>query len=299
MSGKLTCEKVAAQKEKLKNSQKTLDTLNNIATFGIANIELPKDDRAVNILNNNLKKIKETIVNNFCQNIQDVNQKNVFIQPASCYRAINKSCIENGVPDVDCVRSRYDFLDKYSNKAVTQDNRNTQRAECEINSIIGVLTEQEQNIDNLALIKLLQERASKTNDADNSCSEISANITQDKYIGSFLGCSNKSVVKQQNIIKEDCFPLITSQQNINQDITKCLNTSGIFDKDIINIPNVSNIVSVNTNPNKNLPTQNDSPINISSLNIGISETASIIVGAIITFFIVVISGYFIFKKRTN
>lgn len=293
MSGKLTCEKVAAQKEKQKTNQKTLDTLNNIATLGIANVDLPTDDRAINILSNNIKKIKETIVNNLCQNIQDVNQKNIFIQPASCYRAINTSCTENGVPNVDCVRVGYNFLDKYSNQPVTQDNRNKQKAECEINSIIGVLTEEEQDIDSLALINLLQERASKTTDANNSCSEISSNVTQDKYIASFLACSNKTAVKQQNIIKEDCFPLITSQQNINQDIKKCLNNSGIFDKDIINT-NVSNSVSVRTNPNQNLPTQNNL-----SLNFGISETTSIIIGAIITFFIVLISGIFIFKKRTN
>lgn len=294
MSGKLTCEKVAAQKEKQKTNQKTLDTLNNIATLGIANVDLPTDDRAINILSNNIKKIKETIVNNLCQNIQDVNQKNIFIQPASCYRAINQNCTEDGVPNIDCVRFGYNFLDKYSNKPVTQDNRNKQKADCEINSIIGVLTEEEQNIDSLALINLLQERASKTTDANNSCSEISSNVTQDKYIASFLACSNKTAVKQQNIIKEDCSPLITSQQNINQDIKKCLNASGIFNKDIINIPNVSNLVNVSTNPNKNLPTQNNL-----SLNFGISEKTSIIIGAIITFFIVLISGIFIFKKRTN
>ena len=225
MSGRETCEKVQQRKQDIKNEQKKADTLENLYTLGFNKVfdtgreQLPTDDRAVNILTNNMKKIKQTIVNNFCQNIQDVNQKNIYIQPSSCYRAINEGCTINKVPDLDCVRSGYKYLDQYSNQKITQDNRNVQKADCEINSIIGVLTEQEQNLDNLALIKVLQDKASSSPDSSDSCSEITSNVTQDKYIASFLGCSNKTSVNQLNIIKDDCIPLITSQRNIITDFT--------------------------------------------------------------------------------
>jgi hypothetical protein len=308
MSGKLTCEKVAKQKEQQKSSQKTLDTLDSVSTLGFnkvfdtgTSIQLPKDDRAVNILTNNLKKIKETIANNFCQNIQDVSQKNEYIQPSSCYTAINKNCedIFTGIPDKVCLQEGYKFLDQYSYQPIEQSNINKQRADCEINSIIGVLTEEEQNLDNLALIKLLQEKSNKFSDNDNSCSEISSDITEDKYIRAFLECSNKTAVKQQNIIKEDCFPLVTSQTNFNQDIKKCLNNLGIINNNKINLPSVSNFNDINSSKYKsNLPSLPSLPsLDNLSMNFSNEEKISIIAGVVISILILSASAYFIFKSR--
>lgn len=307
MSGRETCVKVQQRKQDIENEQKKADSLENLYTLGFNKVfdtgrePLETDDRAVKILTTNMDKIKQTIVNNFCQNIQDVNQKNVYIQPSSCYRAINEGCTINGVPDLDCVRSGYKYLDQYSNQKITQDNRNVQKADCEINSIIGVLTEQEQNLDNLALIKVLQDKASSTPSSDNSCSEITSNVTQDKFIASFLGCSNKTSVNQLNIIKDDCIPLITSQRNINNNVQKCLVKSGIFTKEEVN-SGIADIIKIfdNKSPSKNNLSQQDKDNDqslVQSLNLDMSETTSIIIGIILSVLLIGFSGYHIFKRN--
>jgi len=309
MSGRETCEKVIQRKKDIENEQKKADTLENIYTLGFNKVfdtgreRLETDDRAVKILTNNIDKIKKTIVNNFCQNIQDVNQKNVYIQPSSCYRAINEGCTINGVPDLDCVRSGYKYLDQYSNQKITQDNRNVQRADCEINSIIGALTEEEQNLDNLALIKALQDKASSTPSTDNSCSEITSNVTQDKYIASFLDCSNKTSVNQLNVIKDDCIPLITSQRNINNNVQKCLINSGIFTKDEVKSDIADSIKFFDNNSpstnNSSKDKTNESPINLSfdKSTDFMNETTSIIIGIVISILLLGFSGYHIFKRN--
>lgn len=288
-SGQITCSKIQQMKENQKKSQKLLDTMTSISTLGMnqvfdtgLDIKLPKDDRAVNILKNNYKKIKETISNNLCQNIQDVSQSNEYIQPSLCYTAINKNCEDmmTGKVDEECLRQGYKFVDKYSNKFITMDNRNNQRAQCEINSIIGVLSEEEQNLENLALIKLLQEKYQKAKNDGDECSEISSDITDNQYIASFLSCANKSYVKQQNIIN-DCLPAIDSQKNINIDIKKCLNESGIYKGVQIKIPTVVNDIQT-------VDTANPPSDDLSSI---LNERNCIILGVILT----VIFLFFIYK----
>ena len=307
MSGRETCVKVQQRKQDIENEQKKADSLENLYTLGFNKVfdtgrkRLETDDRAVKILTTNMDKIKQTIVNNFCQNIQDVNQKNVYIQPSSCYRAINEGCTINGVPDLDCVRSGYKYLDQFSNQKITQDNRNVQKADCEINSIIGVLTEEEQNLDNLALIKVLQDKASSAPDSSDSCSEINSNVTQDKFIASFLGCSNKTSVNQLNIIKDDCIPLITSQRNINNNVQKCLVKSGIFTKEEVK-SGIADTIKIfdNKSPSKNNDSskdQSNDQSNDNPLNLEISETTSIIIGIILSVLLIGFSGYHIFKRN--
>jgi len=295
-SGQATCAKIQKMKEDQKKSQKFLDTMTSIATLGMSNVfdtglnvNLPKDDRAVNILKNNYKKIKETISSNLCENVNDVDQSNEYIQPTVCYTAINKSCedIMTGNIDEECLKDGYKFVDKYSNKAITMSNKNNQRASCEINSIIGVLSEQEQELENAALIKLLQEKYQKAKSDGNECSEISSDITDKQFIASFLNCSNKSYVKQKNTINS-CLPAIDAQNNVNIDVKKCLNESGIYHKNKISLPKTTNVVKMD-----NVPTDPKKDFWSSIYN----EKNSIILGVIITIFILLIVGVAIFKKN--
>jgi hypothetical protein len=296
-SGQVTCAKIQKMKEDQKKSQKLLDTMTSVATLGMnqvfdtgMDIKLPKDDRAVNILKNNYKKIKETISSNLCQNIQDVSQSNEYIQPSLCYTAINKNCedIMTGEVDQECLRDGYRFVDNFSNKLITMDNRNNQRAQCEINSIIGVLSEEEQNLENLALIKLLQEKYQKAKNDGDECTEISSDVTDKQYIASFLTCANKSYVKQKNVIN-DCLPVIDSQKNINIDIKKCLNESGIYN----DVKQKSNIESSSVTMSKD-PTP--SPSDDSSL---ITEQACIIIGIIISILLLGGIGLAMFRKAPS
>ena len=241
MSGRITCQQIEDRKEQIKNNQNDMNTLLSASTLGLSKFfykddPSTKNNEVYNILSTAYNKVKDTVSVNSCQNVSDVYQGNIFIQPSSCYTAINKNCWNNitNKPDVACLTEAYKILDFYSNKPITQTNINNQTAECEINSILGVLTKQEQSIDNLALMKLIREESIHNSSSDNTCNEISTDVTTQTYIRSFLDCLNDTIVNQNNIIENGCYPGISSQLNSNKDINKCLIQSGIFNKTAIN-----------------------------------------------------------------
>ena len=217
MSGKKTCDAVVKASEDRKNNAKAARTM---------------DEPAVNIINNNYSEIKQKISENRCENISNVKQYNIYIQPPTCYEAINKNCTNNktGIPDTDCLDLLYSILDESSSKQISQTNINKATSVCEINSSLQVLSEKTQSEENLNTIKLLQDARSKASNKQPeslNCSEINTNITKEKYIRSYLTCSNRSSVDQENLISS-CTPNISIQLNDNNEMKRCLQDLGIM-----------------------------------------------------------------------
>ena len=235
MSGKKTCDAVVKASEDRKNNAKAARTMDAIASFGISEIgrsDEKVDEPAVNIINNNYSEIKKKISENRCENISNVKQYNIYIQPPTCYEAINKNCTNNktGIPDTDCLDLLYSILDESSSKQISQTNINKATSVCEINSSLQVLSEKTQSEENLNTIKLLQDARSKASNKQPeslNCSEINTNITKEKYIRSYLTCSNRSSVDQENLISS-CTPNISIQLNDNNEMKRCLQDLGIM-----------------------------------------------------------------------
>ena len=318
MSGKKTCAAVVQASENRKNNAKASRTLDGIATLGISEIgrsDDTEDEPAVNIINNNYKEIKEKISENRCENISNVKQYNIYVQPPTCYEAINKNCTNNktGIPDTDCLDLLYSILDESSSKQISQININKATSICEINSSLQVLSEKDQNEENLNTIKLLQDARSKaTNKQPESlnCTEINSNITKEKYIRSYLTCSNRTSVDQENLISS-CTPNISLQLNDNNEMKRCLqdlgimseneeileniksdtvNSSGLLTPSPINTPLPYNKI-IAQNP-KNLPST--TPI---IQNNGIPIGIIIVVGVVIVIIIIII--IIVIKNNNN
>jgi hypothetical protein len=325
MSGKKTCAAVVQASENRKNNAKASRTLDGIATMGISEIGRSDDtenEPAVNIINNNYKEIKQKISENRCENISNVKQYNIYVQPPTCYEAINKNCTNNktGIPDTDCLDLLYSILDESSSKQISQININKATSICEINSSLQVLSEKDQNEENLNTIKLLQDARSKaTNKQSESlnCTEINSNITKEKYIRSYLTCSNRTSVNQENLISS-CTPNISLQLNDNNEMKRCLQDLGIMSEEetlentksdavnssVILTPSPIQNSSINTplpynkiiaqNP-KNLPsTMPTTPI---IQNNGIPIGIIIVVGVVIVIIIIII--IIVIKNNNN
>ena len=236
MSGNLTCKSVEQNIENRKSSESAMKTMSSITTFGVSDLldnnKSPSSDPVVNIIKNNYRAIKEKISHNNCQNVSTINQQNILIQPSICYTAINETCTNDktGIPDINCLDMLYSILDSYSNKPITQTNINKLSSICEINSALQVLSEQEQNLENLTAIQLIHDAKSKAMEAkpaDWTCNEISTNITSEKYTRSLLSCINQTTLDQENIITA-CTPELSAQVNVNNDIKKCLINVGVI-----------------------------------------------------------------------
>jgi hypothetical protein len=306
MSGQKTCAAVVNESERRKNNEKANRTMNAIATFGVSelfNSDKKVDEPTVNIINNNYSEIKKKISENRCQNVSRVKQYNIFEQPVSCYDAINKTCINNktGVPDVDCLDMLYSILDESSSKPVSQINLNKVQSVCEINASLQVLSEKDQNEDNLNTVRLLQEARSKAQDKQPealNCTEINSNITKEKYINSYLKCSNITTVNQENLISS-CTPNISLQLNDNNEMKRCLQNLGIMGGENppeetnppfttpITTTSVPTTTPVITTPSTTTPIpKTTTPVPI--INKGIPTEIIIIIGGVVLIIIVIV-----------
>ena len=235
MSGQSTCQAIAEIREKGKTDRKALDVLGNttspITAIGNAvSAKNDSDNAVVSLLRNNFTSIQKTITDNKCKNITKVDQSNVYMSSPVCWTSMLEACKNpNGIGlDFKCL----DKLKEFRGSPVSQENINSTSADCEINSAIEVLTQQEGNINNVAIIESIQKAKSlfSQNNSDNlNCSDISNNITNEQYIQTLLNCHNESAISQSNIIS-DCNPNLTSQINKNNSIQKCLIKSGIINK---------------------------------------------------------------------
>ncbi len=306
MSGQEFCRSIEAEKEKLKNDKKVMDSLKGFATMGLNRLweeeEENKDNDVYKFVYNSYNKVKDTISVNYCSNLIGGKQSNIFKQNPSCFRAIGKNCYNDKTKKYDevCLDKFYKIIDIYNNTPIEQTNKNTQLAECNINSILGILTQQEQTLENLAIMKLIQEEQEKNKKStSDSCSELSSDVTKQQYIRSFLECTNKNLVAQQNIIESECYPGIFSQGNVNNSIDRCIVESNIANKS--GIRETQRVINANFN---DLPSAQDTKKESNTSNTSnttnapVDNKANLII--IIVFFIglilFIVFLFFIFRR---
>jgi hypothetical protein len=205
----------------------------------------------------------------------------------------------------------YAIIDKSNDKPIEQTNINTQLAECNINSVLNLLSKDEQTKQSLAIYKLIQEEQNKNKVKTDSCSDIRSDVTDEQYVKSFLNCSNKYIANQTNIIESECHPAISSQLNIDFGINKCIVDSladgGKSNKQVtqrIVRPNITNnpvsnqqndgVKEPNITNNTNNP---NNPQNNSNQNNNQSNPILIIISIFIGFIIFMVFIYFIIKKK--
>jgi hypothetical protein len=284
MSGREFCQAIEDKKQQLKNNKKAISVVTGFATGGLNRLwekeEGDDENEVYNFIRNSYNKVKDTISLNYCSNIIGSSQDNIFIQDPVCFKNIQKICYNDKTKkyNEECLDRLYKLVDISNSNPVNQTNINTQLAECNINSVLGILTQQEQTLQNLAIIKLIQEEQQKNKKStSDTCNEISSDITKEQYIRSFLDCTNLNITNQKNLITSECNPNVSAQINVNRGINRCIvdsNTSNKMNNQItqkIVIPHEFDNPSQNQSTNENTNGSNSankvtsSPNNQSSL----------------------------------
>lgn len=317
MSGISICNDIEDYKERLKTDKKKIQVLKDIATHGFNRLWEKKEDdetnEIYNFIKNKYNKVKDTLSINYCDNLIEGKQKNIFIQQPSCFREIQTVCYNDKTNKYDeiCLDKMYAIIDNSNAKPIYQTNLNTQLAECNINSVLNLLSKDEQTKQSLAIMKLIQEEQNKNKIKTDSCSDIRSDVTEEQYVKSFLDCSNKYIADQSNIIKSECHPGITSQMNFESGINRCIVdsisgdnskvTQRIVRPNEINNP-VSNqrndgVKEPNITNNTNNPNNPNNPQNNSNQNNNQSNPILIIISIFIGFIIFMVFIYFIIKKK--
>jgi hypothetical protein len=289
MSGQSTCNAIAAIRENGKTNQQALDTLSNFSPGGVVKAygaQNKSDNAVVNLIRQNLNIIQKTIVDNRCDNISSITQSNVY-EDSGCWNSLLRLCRNDvtGAPDIACIKEVRTLLDRSGRAPITQQNKNSTMANCEINSAIQALARQEASLMNTALLESMQEAKgllSGNQTSNLNCNEINTNITSDQYISVLLKCMNETSVNQSNRI-DACNPNIIAQINDNNDMKKCLMNAGI----ISSTSQSSNVVS-------------DSSLKNSQTAIGLDPAASLAsLLPIIIIVVIVIIGVLVVPQLFN
>ena len=312
MSGYESCRAIEEKKEKLKKDKKTISVVKGIATQGLNRLWEKEDDdddnEVYNFIKNSYNKVKDTISINYCNNLIGSIQDNVFIQNPSCFERIQQICYNKKTNKYDeiCLEKLYNLVDKYNDEPIVQTNKNIQLAECNINSVLGILTQQEQTLESLAIIKLIQEEQAKNKKStSDSCSEISSDITKEQYLRSFLQCSNNNIIEQKNVITSECNPNVSAQINVNRGINRCIVESNLANNLNSQVTQRTILPFVNDNLediqknnedtkeyNKATTTPNNNNNNSNIINIII-----IFLGTFVGFILLMVFLFFIFRNR--
>jgi hypothetical protein len=253
-------------------------------------------------------KVKDTISYNYCSNFIGGLQNNIYRQNPNCFKNIHKSCYNDITKKYDekCLDILYKNIDIYNDENIEQTNIDIQYAECNINSILGILSQGDITLQNLAIIKLFQEEQQKNKKSTSDyCSEISSDITKEQFIRSFLSCTNMNIAEQNNIINSECNPTIFSQMNINRSIDKCIVDSNIVNKSgtqvtqrIVKSNDISNS-SQNDDidlPKNNTTNPTNNTTNPTNNTISNNQIGSIIIIVCFIGFIIMMVLFFLFRR---
>ena len=292
MSGIEFCKEIEAKKQKLKTDKKTISVIKEFATAGLNRLwekkEGDDDNEVYNFIKSSYQKNKDTVSVNYCSNFIGGSQTNIYEQNPSCLLEIHKKCYNNITKKYDeiCLDKLYAMIDDYSRNRSDQTNINIQFAECNINSILGILSQAEQKLENLAIIKLIEEEQQKNKKStSDSCSELSSDITKNQYIRSFLACTNKNIINQQNIINSECYSGISSQINVNNSIDKCIIESNVASESRTQITKKPDNINNTTPTQQNTKPPVDNQTNLISIFV-------IFIG----FIMLMVFLFFIFKR---
>jgi hypothetical protein len=311
MSGQGFCLAIEDKKERLKKDKKTMNTVNGFATGGLNRLwEKEEDDdnnEVYNFIKNSYNKVKDTVSVNYCSNLIGGTQTNIYKQNPNCFKAIQKICYNDKTKKYDetCLDKVYKIIDVYNDTPIEQTNINSQYAECNINSVLGILTQQEQTLENLAIIKLIQEEQEKNKKStSDSCSDISADVTKEQYIRSFLECTNNNIINQKNMITSECHPGISSQINVNKSIDRCIVESNIANKSktqvtqrIVRLNDIDDSVqNQQNNPTNSSNNPTNSSNNPTNPPINNQTNLIMIIVIFIGFIIFMVFLFFIFKR---
>ena len=236
MSGRTTCQAIQSIREQGKTDREAIELVNNINPLTKLGANNESDNSIINYLKNSISNTTRVSIDEKCKNSTNINQSNVFNSTDKCMIALYTLCKNpiTGVTDLTCLDKTTKILEdlRKTNVKVEQQNINTTRNLCEINSLIQVLSNQESSLSNIARLLSMQEAKSllSSNKTDNlNCNDVEVNVTNEQFVNVVLNCLNETSINQNNTINDDsCGARMSSQLNTNSIFNNCLIDNGIL-----------------------------------------------------------------------
>jgi hypothetical protein len=236
MSGRSTCQAIQSIRSQGQTDRAAIDMVNNLNPLNRIGANNESNNTIINFLKNSITNTTRVAIEEKCRNATNVNQSNVYIGTDKCMIALYQLCKNplTGVTDLTCLDKTTKILEdlRKTNTKVSQENINTSRNLCEINSYIAALSNQETSLSNIAKLLSMQEAKSllSSNKADNlNCNDVNINVTNEQFISSVLSCLNETSINQNNTIMDDsCGARMSSQLNSNSMFNNCLIDNGIL-----------------------------------------------------------------------
>jgi hypothetical protein len=236
MSGRSTCQAIQSIREQGKTDREAIELVNNINPLTKLGANNESDNSIINYLKNSITNTTRVAIDEKCKNSTNINQSNVFNSTDKCMIAMYQLCKNpiTGVTDLTCLDRTTKILEdlRKTNIPVSQQNINTTRSLCEINSYIQALSNQETSLSNIAKLLSMQEAKSllSSNKTSNlNCNDVNVNVTNEQFISSVLNCLNETSINQNNTINDDsCGARMSSQLNTNSMFNNCLIDNGIL-----------------------------------------------------------------------
>lgn len=193
MDAKTACQQV---KNRYDEMEKMVDALEDWSPAGILKALGAQNKTDVDIKN---------MINNLQESLQNIDVQGV------CKNKIS-SIQSNILDNTECVTALKDnpqalkiLLDKIGNISnITMENKNTNIQQCVISTYIQALNKQEANIDNSALIQIMQKASGLLSNNEsklNQCQFVSNRNTACTYVKSTSCCFNDNSNVQENILK--------------------------------------------------------------------------------------------------
>ena len=236
MSGRTTCQAIQSIRDQGKTDREAIDLVNNFNIFNKVGANNESDNSVINYLKNSITNTTRVAIDEKCKNSTNINQSNIFNSTDKCMIAMYQLCKNpiTGVTDLTCLDRTTKILEdlRKTNIPVSQQNINTTRSLCEINSYIQALSNQETSLSNIAKLLSMQEAKSllSSNKTSNlNCNDVNVNVTNEQFISSVLNCLNETSINQNNTINDDsCGARMSSQLNTNSMFNNCLIDNGIL-----------------------------------------------------------------------
>ena len=239
MSGRSTCQAIQSIRTQGQTDREAIGVANNFSPGGLVDkigARNESDNSIVNFLKNSITNTTRVAIDEKCRNSTSINQSNVYNSTDKCMLAMYQLCKNpiTGITDLTCLDRTTKILEdlRKTNIPLSQQNVNTTKNLCEINSYIQALSNQETSLSNLAKLLSMQEAKSilSSNKTDNlNCNDIDINVSNEQFISVILKCLNETSINQNNTINDDsCGARMSSQLNTNSMFNNCLMDHGII-----------------------------------------------------------------------
>jgi len=252
--GSETCKQLNQTIENIKTHESASNIIDSIGNAisnvvvpfaGIANNIIdavkPKNETEswmVNHLKNNISNSDITNIQSICNNIITSKQSNIIKTGGpECMNAIANVCniYSSDQYKSECVDNMREQL-RVENVNMT--NTATAKNTCVANQIINKLMKSSSSIDNLSIIKALQDAqglGSKNTNSSINCTDISNNISSEQFLDNYSCCLNKIQIDQENLIEGCGLVSNVNLSNKMDPVSDCLMSNDIITKSEANV----------------------------------------------------------------